>query len=32
MFFPYGMPISNLVSYIVASYVRDEKKKREGGK
>jgi hypothetical protein len=24
-----GVPISNLVSYIVANYVRDEKKKRQ---
>lgn len=23
-----GVPVSNLVSYIVANYVRDEKKKR----
>ncbi len=25
-----GVPIANLVSYIVANYVRDEKKKRSG--
>ena len=24
-----GVPISNLVSYIVANYIRDEKKKRQ---
>jgi hypothetical protein len=24
-----GVPISNLVSYIVANYVREEKKKRQ---